>query len=232
MPHSSQIKSKQRVAAHGEVFTSEREVKAMCDLVSDECNRIDSRFLEPACGEGAFLAEILIRKLRTCEARYGAPPLRPDYERASVNAVMSIYGVELLPDNAHACRERLFSIWNEAYTRICAHEATDDCRQAVKFILSKNILCGHALTMRQGNGDEDPPIVFTEWSFIDGVHVKRREFELDKLLKVKEEAQKGQTRLPVGGIGYDEKLREFIPLPKKDDYPPIDYRRLGEDGQS
>ena len=206
MPHSSQIKSRQRVAAHGEVFTAEREVKAMCDLVAEECSRIDSRFLEPACGDGNFLAEVLRRKLETCHNKYGTPLLRPDYERASVNAVMSIYGVELLPDNAESCRERLFSIWNEAY-----------------------ILCGNALNMKQENG---APIIFAEWSFIDGSLVKRRDFRLDKLIEVNEWAQKGQIPLGVKGVGYDEKLREFIPLPEKDDYPPIDYRRLCEHGQS
>ena len=49
---TKQVKSKQRVADHGEVFTAEREVKAMCDLVKTETERIDSRFLEPACGDG------------------------------------------------------------------------------------------------------------------------------------------------------------------------------------
>ena len=60
---AKQIKSKQRVADHGEVFTDEKEVGAMCDLVIEETQRIDSRFLEPACGDGNFLIEILKRKL-------------------------------------------------------------------------------------------------------------------------------------------------------------------------
>ena len=142
MPISPQVKSRQRVAAHGEVFTAEREVKAMCDLVADECNRIDSRFLEPACGEGAFLAEILTRKLAVCKQKYGTPLLRPDYERASVNAVMSIYGVELLPDNAEACRQRMFELWNNAYVAVCGATTNDSCREVVKYILTQNILCG------------------------------------------------------------------------------------------
>lgn len=231
MVQSPQVKSKERVAAHGEVFTAEREVKAMCDLVADECSRIDSRFLEPACGDGNFLAEVLSRKLATCHKKYGTPLLRPDYERASVQAVMSIYGVELLPDNAHACRERLFAIWNEAYTRTCAEDANDVCREAVKFILQKNILCGDALSMRQGKGGkEDPPIIFAEWSFIDGTLVKRRDFRLDKLIEVNELAQKGQIPLGVAGVGYDQDKHEFIPLPIRE-YPPTDYRRLCEHGQ-
>lgn len=219
------------MSAHGEVFTAEREVKAMCDLVADECSRIDSRFLEPACGDGNFLAEVLSRKLASCKKKYGAQLLRPDYERASVQAVMSIYGVELLPDNAQACRDRLFAIWNEAYSQICGRDANDACREVVKFVLQKNILCGDALSMRQGKGmEDDPPIIFSEWSFIDAVHVKRRDFRLDKLIEANEKAQKGQIPLGIDGVGYDQEKREFIPFPIRE-FPPADYRRICENGQ-
>ena len=202
----------------------------MCDLVAAECERIDSRFLEPACGDGNFLAEVLRRKLATCQKKYGSPALRPDYEWASVQAVMSIYGVELLPDNAQACRDRLFNIWNEAYTTICAKAATDACREAVKFILRKNILCGDALSMRQGKGGkDDPPITFAEWSFIDGARVKRRDFRLDKLIEANERMK--NTFLPFEDefVGYVAANKEFIPKPIRE-YPPIDYRRLCEHG--
>lgn len=110
----SQVRSKRRIADHGEVFTGEREVKAMCDLVKQETERIESRFLEPACGNGNFLAEVLNRKLAVVKARYGRSPA--DYERYAIVALSSLYGVELLVDNAQEFRERLFSIWNEAYT--------------------------------------------------------------------------------------------------------------------
>ena len=108
-----QVKSRQRVADHGEVFTAEREVRAMCDLVKSETERIESRFLEPACGNGNFLAEVLRRKLAVVKSRYGKNP--SDYERYSVLAVTSIYGVDILADNAQECRERLFALWNEEY---------------------------------------------------------------------------------------------------------------------
>ena len=110
---AKQIKSKQRVTDHGEVFTAEREVKAMCDLVLNECLRIDSRFLEPACGNGNFLAEILNRKLDIVTRRYKKSPY--DYERNALLALGSLYGVEILQDNVMTCRYRLFSIWNERY---------------------------------------------------------------------------------------------------------------------
>ncbi len=112
---SRSIKSKERVANFGEVFTNEREVKAMLDLVKDESERIDSRVLEPACGDGNFLAEVLRRKLNTVKIRYSKN--LSDYEKYSIVAVSSIYGVELLEDNAEECRERLYTIiWNDAYT--------------------------------------------------------------------------------------------------------------------
>ena len=105
----SQVKSKERVEEHGEVFTNEREVNAMCDLVKQETERIDSRFLEPACGDGNFLIEILRRKLEIVKKKYKKSHY--DYERFSLLALGSIYGVELLGDNVKACRNRLFEYW-------------------------------------------------------------------------------------------------------------------------
>jgi type I restriction-modification system DNA methylase subunit len=105
-----QLKSRKRVADHGEVFTSEREVNAMLDLVKQETERIESRFLEPACGNGNFLAEILKRKLEVVDNRYSKSQL--EWERYAVLAVSSIYGVDILEDNAIECRERLFKIFD------------------------------------------------------------------------------------------------------------------------
>ena len=112
---NTQIKSKQRVEDHGEVFTAEREVNAMLDLVNTESERVDSRFLEPACGDGNFLSEILRRKLDVAK-RLSVPPrkrkIQPaEFEKQSVIAVTSIYGIDLLIDNVISCRKRLFQIW-------------------------------------------------------------------------------------------------------------------------
>lgn len=123
---TKQVKSKQRVADHGEVFTAEREVKAMCDLVADECLRIDSRFLEPAVGEGVFLTEVLSRKLAVVKSKYKKSAY--DYERNSILALTSIYGIDILADNAQACRDKLFSLWNQEYTINCKKEANDEAR--------------------------------------------------------------------------------------------------------
>ena len=136
---AKQVKSKQRVEEHGEVFTAEREVKAMCDLVADECMRIDSRFLEPACGEGNFLVEILTRKLDVVTKKYKRNSV--DYEKNSLLALGSIYGVELLMDNVQACRDRLFKIWDKAYQKAVKKiDRKDMVRESAKYILEKNII--------------------------------------------------------------------------------------------
>ena len=113
-PKDKQVVSKQRVADHGEVYTGAREVNAMLDLVKQETERIDSRFLEPACGTGNFLAEILARKLGVVETRYAGSQL--EWERYAVLAAGSIYGIDILADNVAACRERLSALFDRAYT--------------------------------------------------------------------------------------------------------------------
>ena len=183
-PNKTQTKSKERVKEHGEVFTAEREVKAMCDLVKDETERIDSRFLEPACGDGNFLAEILKRKLAVVRKKYGKSPL--DYEKNSLLAASSIYGVDILQDNVIACRARMFDIWNREYTAVCKKECDDQTREAVRFILSRNIVCGNALTLKcvDGNGnDTDEPIIFSEWAFITGSMLQRSDYTFAELLE-------------------------------------------------
>lgn len=213
---TGQTKSKQRVTDHGEVFTAEREVKAMCDLVKQETERIESRFLEPACGNGNFLAEVLSRKLAVVRSRYGKSPA--DYEKYAVLAISSLYGVELLQDNATECRARLFVLWDEAYTANNRQATDDQCREAVRFILEKNILCGDALTLRQADGS---PIIFAEWSLVTGNQIKRRDFALDELLNGHSE----QMTLDMVGWEYDEEVQAFIPAPIRE-FPLTDYRRV------
>ena len=181
-----QIKSKKRVADHGEVFTAEREVNAMLDLVKQETERIDSRFLEPACGDGNFLAEILRRKLAEVRRKYRKSPF--DYEKNAVLAISSVYGVDLMMDNVLACRERLFKIWDKEYKAVCKKETNDQTREAVRFILGRNIVCGNALTLMcvDENGvDTAEPIVFSEWAFITGTQMQRKDYTFDELVNGK-----------------------------------------------
>ena len=176
-PKAQQVKSRERVQKHGEVFTNEREVNAMLDLVKHETERIDSRFLEPACGDGNFLAEILRRKLRVCrnlvEQRKNT---QLEYEKNTVLAVSSIYGIELLPDNAMTCRERLFRIFCDEYHALYGDSVKEECMHSIRYLLSKNIIIGNALTYhRVDNPDEW--IIISEWSLLGGGMMNRRDYE-------------------------------------------------------
>lgn len=236
---AKQVKSKQRVADHGEVFTAEREVKAMCDLVADECLRIDSRFLEPACGDGNFLVEILSRKLAVVKSKYKKSAY--DYERNAILALTSIYGVDLLADNAASCRNRLFDLWNEEYTLNCKKDSSDEVRNTARVILKCNIVCGNALSLMcvdTNQNDTDVPIIFAEWTFpFNDYRIKRRDFRLDVLLKEnKDDANyDGQFSLfgsdPMGHENWmiDPITQELVPKPIKE-YPLVHYRRLSENG--
>ena len=214
-----QVKSPKRVTDHGEVFTSEREVNAMLDLIKQETERIDSRFLEPACGTGNFLVEVLKRKLTIVESRYRKSQL--EYERYAVIAISSIYGIDILEDNVVECRNRLFEIFDKQYTSFYKANCKEECRTSIKYILKKNILRGDALTlMTVGNGDK--PIIFSEWSAVNGSMIKRRDFTLDNLLKA--EAQK----VP-GGLFDDfyETHPAFLPKPIKE-FPLTHFLKLAE----
>lgn len=166
------VKSKQRVADHGEVFTPAWMVEAMLDLVKGETERIDSRFLEPACGSGNFLVQILRRKLATVELKYG----QSDFERRhyALLALMCIYGIELLPDNIEDCRTNLLDIFAE-YLHL---DESNDLYQAAYYVLSQNLVHGDARKMRT---HDDQAIIFAEWGYLGKGKYQRRDFRLDML---------------------------------------------------
>jgi hypothetical protein len=203
------IKSKQRVADHGEVFTPAWMVEAMLDLVKEETERIDARVLEPACGSGNFIARILQRKLAAVELKYG----KSNFERRhyALLALMCIYGIELLADNVAECRENALEIFVE-YTR--ADEA-EDLHQAASHVLATNILHGDALTMRARNGQ---PIVFAEWGYLGKGKFQRRDFRLDVLT--------GSADFSAEGSLFG-KHEIFTPI---ETYPPMTVRDLAAGG--
>ena len=168
----TQVKSKKRVSDHGEVFTNEREVNAMLDLVKQETERIDSRFLEPACGNGNFLAEVLRRKLSEVSNRYKKSQI--EWEKNGMIAAGSIYGVDILEDNAEECRDRLFKLFSKFYLDTFGTNAKSEYLKSIKFILIRNILWGDALDFT--NPVTKRPIVFSEWSFAVDYKVKRRDY--------------------------------------------------------
>lgn len=214
MSDNSQIKTKQRVVDHGEVFTSEREVNAMLDLVKQETVRIDSRFLEPACGNGNFLIEVLRRKMAVVEERYRKNQL--EYERNAIIAVGSIYGVDLLEDNVMHCRKRLKTCFDENYSRLFKSECREECRQSIDYVLTRNVIWGDALTLNRVDGSKEP-IVFSEWSPVNGSMIKRRDYSLAHLLVYQ----------PMDGPNLFSDLGDeaFIPKPVAE-FPLTHYLRL------
>jgi hypothetical protein len=212
---ASQVISKQRVADHGEVLTGKREVNAMLDLVKQETERIDSRFLEPACGNGNFLTVILERKLAVAEKRYGKSQL--DFERYAILAISSIYGIDILEDNVRQCRHRLYGVFDcDYYSRLFKNRAKNKCREAVRFILERNIIWGDALDLKTCN-EPRVPIVFSEWSPVNGSMLKRRDFTFHGLLE-----HEGMKELPLfSDLGEDV----FIPTPEKE-YSPVHFMEI------
>jgi len=213
MNEKKQVKSKKRVADHGEVFTNDREVNAMLDLVKHETERIDSRFLEPACGNGNFLAEVLRRKLKVVDQRYANNQM--DWERYAVIAVSSIYGVDILEDNAQECRVRLYQIFDDLYTSHFKDKCKEDCRRSIRFLFDRNILWGDALDFT--NPATKQPIVFSEWSTVNGSMLKRRDYMFKFLVEKSHQFS----------LFNDEGNPAAIDEPVKD-FPLIHYLKLSE----
>jgi SAM-dependent methyltransferase len=202
------IKSKARVADHGEVFTPPWLVDQMLDLVKDETERIDSRFLEPACGSGNFLVRILQRKLAVVERKYG----RSDFEKRhyALLGVMSVYGIELLADNIAECQANMLEVLAD-YLRL---DAADDTYRAADYVLSQNLIHGNALSMRTA---ADEPITFAEWGYLGKGKYQRRDFRLDILTQMS--AISGEGTL----FGKMQKHEIFAP---EKNYPPMTMRDL------
>lgn len=185
----SLIKSKKRVADHGEVFTPAWMVDAMLDLVKGETERIDSRFLESACGSGNFLVRVLQRKLAAVELKFG----KSDFEKRhyALLALMCTYGIELLADNIAECRANMLDIFAD-YLNI---DESDDLYRAAFYALSQNLIHGDALTMRT---TDDQPITFAEWGYLGKGKFQRRDFRLDTLSQMSALSEEGSLFAHLG----------------------------------
>lgn len=209
---SQYVPDRSRVTDHGEVFTERREVVAMLDLVAQETARIDSRFLEPACGNGNFLAEILERKLTVVDRRYRRSPI--EHERYTLLAVSSVYGIDILEDNVFSCRERLFrlverpikTLFNEGFLKV------------IRFVLERNIIHGDALSLKSVS-EPHRPIVFSQWSLVNGSLVKRRDFAFHEILSF--------AGIPGEPLFSDLGEEAFFPEPVKS-YPLTHYLRIAD----
>ncbi len=202
------VKSKQRVADHGEVFTPPWMVEAMLNLVKGETERIDSRFLEPACGSGNFLVRILQRKLAAVELKFG----KSDFEKRqyALLALMCTYGIEILADNIAECRANMLEILAD-YLNL---EESDDLYQAAFYVLSQNLIHGDALSMRTSDGN---PITFAEWGYLGKGKFQRRDFRLDVLTGASAYSAEGDLFASLG--------KHEIFMPTKN-YPPMTVGHL------
>jgi len=209
------VKSKQRVADHGEVFTPAWMVEAMLDLVKDETERIDARFLEPACGSGNFLVAILRRKLAAVERKYG----KSDFERRhyALLALMCIYGIELLADNIAECRANLLELLAE----YLALEPSDELYRAAAYVLTQNLVHGDALTMRTHDGR---PITFAEWGYLGRGKFQRRDFRFDSLAQA--------STLGAEDLFFTERHRHASLTPTNAAYRPMTVRQLAALGST
>jgi SAM-dependent methyltransferase len=175
----SLIKSKERVRDLGEVFTAEREVRSMLDLVRYLSENVENTFLEPSCGNGNFLIEILKRKLETIKNKYRK---QIDVEFYIIRSIASIYGIDISKENIKEARERLFNEIKNFYSyNYNTKKANDGFWDSVKWILEKNIIVGDML-----NKVED--VILVEYSSPKKYFIKRQEFRLiDQMKKVKKE---------------------------------------------
>ena len=201
--HLNLIKSKKRVADHGEVFTPPWMVEAMLDLVKDETERIDSRFLEPACGSGNFLVRVLQRKLAAVELKFG----RSDFEKRhyALLALMCIYGIELLVDNVAECRANLL----ESFADYLNLGESDDLYRAASYVLSQNLVHGNALTMCTHDGQ---PITFAEWGYLGKGKFQRRDFRLDALTAASTFSAEGSLFAHLGKHEIFMPTKTYLPM--------------------
>jgi len=211
---ASAIVSKVRVVDHAEVFTSEREISEMLDLVSHECERLESRFLEPACGTGNFLAEVLLRKFASIASKKDLTGA--EIERNTLLAVTSLYGIEILNDNLLKCRRRLLNITSVFLNEILGQSFDPRLLKSAEKVLELNIIQGDALSL-QYVGDFKGPIIFAEWAFIGELNLKRRDFTFGHLIEFQEIAAEG--------LFSDLGDNVYIPSPVSD-YPVINYLEL------
>lgn len=197
------IKSKRRVADHGEVFTPQWLVEDMLDLVKGETERIDSRFLETACGSGNFVVPVLQRKLAAVEAKFG----KSDFERRhyALLAVMCTYGIELLKDNIAECRANMLEVFAD-YLNL---SETDELYLATIYVLSQNFVHGDALTMRMHDGQ---PITFAEWGYLGKGKFQRRDFLLVVLTQMSSFSQEGSLFAHLGKHEIFTPLKAYSPV--------------------
>jgi hypothetical protein len=202
------VKSRQRVSDHGEVFTPSWMVAEMLGLVQSETERIDSRFLEPACGSGNFLKNVLLQKFQTVQSKYGKSEFEKKHN--ALFALMCIYGIELLKDNVEECRAILLS----QFINFLNLEKDDKFVNAAVRILQSNIIQGDALTLTSTQGN---PIQFPEWGYLGNGKFQRRDFRYDSLTQ----------RSGINGTLFEMLDENELFIPTKS-YPPLTVEEISK----
>jgi hypothetical protein len=218
------INSRQRVIDHGEVFTPPGLVNDMLDLVAQECQRVDSRFLEPACGTGNFLIEVLRRRLTLVDRRFKR---LTQWEPNALFGLACLYGIELMSDNVKDCRHRLYELFEERYAERYGKHCNPCCLAAARYIVRCNILHGDALKMTTVGDKARPakPLRFTEWSLLPGGKFKGRRYEYHGLPQPPSEAGSSLFVPPNARVTDEDGNPVYIPC-KMDDLPPVHYLKL------
>ena len=202
------VKSRQRVSDHGEVFTPSWMVAEMLGLVQSETERIDSRFLEPACGSGNFLKNVLLQKFQTVQSKFGKSEFEKKHN--ALFALMCIYGIELLKDNVEECRSILLS----QFINFLNLEKDDKFVNAAVRVLQSNIIQGDALTLTSTKGD---PIQFPEWGYLGNGKFQRRDFRYDSLTQ----------RSGINGTLFEMLEENELFIPTKS-YPPLTVEEISK----
>ena len=204
-----------RIRDYGEVKTRNKEIQGMINLVDHEVKRVDSRFLEPACGDGNFLARILENKLDNILHKSKKDIIK--FEIDAIYALSSMYGIELLKDNIDKTRKRLFEIVSNYLTKNFKLDIDERYSKSLKYILKKNIIHGNALTLKNIKNKSD--IIFSEWSMVNLTEFKRRDFTFNDLLAYQPFKEEN--------LFSDLGDQAFIPTPVKE-YKPIHYLKIYE----
>jgi len=183
------INSKTRVQKHGEVFTPAWMVERMLDSdgIRQACENLTATFLEPGPGEGAFLCEVLRRKLKMVGEEYS--DTLGQYENFALLALSTLYGIELLEDNTQICAINMYEVFRNNYESMTCSFGRGQKRSvqdSAKTIIAKNVVQGNFLTQQNPKGE---PIVLTEWQSLTKptkvtktIKVIRTEYTLDDVV--------------------------------------------------
>jgi hypothetical protein len=199
------IKSKARIQKHGEVFTPAWVVNDMLNLLPEEVWEVGKTFLEPACGEGAFLIEIIKRKLEIIYTEN-----QTEWEWLAAIATSSIYGIEILEDNIANCRKNVLQVFSKFYNAKFPKTQDEEVIKTIQFLLEKNIIQGNALTYRKcaiscGNKcNKCELILFSEWTPLENYQLKRKDYSYEGVIKASEQKNANKGGLFEDTVNTDE----------------------------